>query len=79
MKSWEKLRLIFFRKTLTLYYLFKIGSQEAKDRLSSANEDEKYQVLIKKIYVLENLIYMNGKAFFQNLCADSYPKEKAET
>ena len=43
-------------KTLTLYYLLKIA-RKAKDKAFRANEDEKYQVLIKKIYVLENLIY----------------------
>lgn len=61
-------------KTLTLYYLLKIA-RKAKDKAFRANEDEKYQVLIKKIYVLENLIYEREGVFPKSM-QDSILKKK---
>lgn len=61
-------------KTLTLYYLLKIA-RKAKDNAFRANENEKYQVLIKKIYVLENLIYEREGVFPKSM-QDSILKKK---
>lgn len=61
-------------KTLTLYYLLKIA-RTAKDKAFRANEHEKYQVLIKKIFVLENLIYEREGVFPKSM-QDSILKKK---
>lgn len=53
---------LLHEKTLTLYYLLKIARQ-AKDKAFRENEKGKYQVLVKKIYVLENLIYEREGVF----------------
>lgn len=63
-------------KTVSLYYLLKIA-RKAKDKAFRANDNEKYQLLIKKIYVLENLIY-EREGFFSEICARLYSKEKAK-
>ena len=61
-------------KTVSLYYLLKIA-RKAKDKAFRANDNDKYQVLIKKIYVLENLIY-EREGFFPKSMQDSILKKK---
>lgn len=61
-------------KTLTLYYLLKIA-RKAKDTAFRANEDQKLDHLVKKIYVIENLIF-DREGTYPKSMQDSVLKKK---
>lgn len=63
-------------KTLTLYYLLKIA-RTAKDQAFRAHDDEKTAHLVKKIYVLENLI-LEREGVFPKSMRDSVLKKKRD-
>lgn len=65
---------LLHEKILTLYYLLKIARQ-AKDKAFRENEKDKYQVLVKKIYVIENLIF-EREGFFPKSMQNSILKNK---
>lgn len=61
-------------KTLTLYYLLKIA-RKSKDTAFRAHEEEKVAVLIKKIYIIENIIF-EREGVFPKAMNDSVLKRK---
>ncbi|RXN54213.1 hypothetical protein CYQ48_12970 [Enterococcus faecalis] len=61
-------------KTLTLYYLLKIA-RKAKDTAFRAHEDEKVSILIKQIYVIENILF-EREGVFPKAMNDSVLKRK---
>ncbi|MDN3185485.1 hypothetical protein [Enterococcus faecalis] len=61
-------------KTLTLYYLLKIALK-SKDTAFRVHEKEKVAVLIKKIYIIENIIF-EREGVFPKAMNDSVLKRK---
>lgn len=64
-------------KTLTLYYLLKIA-RKAKDKAFRAHEDQKLDHLVKKIFVIENLIFEREGTYPKSMQDSVLKKKRAE-
>lgn len=67
---------LLHEKTLTLYYLLRIA-RKAKDIAFRQHDDNKVDHLVKKIYVIENLIFEREGVFPKSM-QDSVLKRKRQ-